>query len=74
LAAISCGIAVAAGLPVDAISLYENPDGSFTATVYGVVHTGAFEEVLAWAAQEARTAADRELEADAAPVEHGVRP
>jgi len=48
LAAVSRAIAAAAGLPVDAVSLYENPDGSFTAPVYGVEHTGTFEAVLAW--------------------------
>jgi len=78
LAAISRAIAVAAGLPVDAVSLYENSNGSFTVTVFGVGHTGTLEAVLEWAAQElaqeARATADREFEADPAPVDHAMRP
>jgi hypothetical protein len=74
LAAIACAIAVSAGLPVNAVSLHENADGSFIAIVCGVEHTGTFEDVLAWAAEAARAAADRDFEADSAPVEHGMRP
>ena len=74
LQAIAASIAIAAGLHPDAASLWENADGSFTASVFGVKHSGSFEEVLAWLAAEVRAEADRanELAPDrSSSREHG---
>ena len=67
LAEIACAIAVAAGLPADSVSLYENDDGSFTATVCGREHTGSLRDVLAWAALEAKDEVARDLAKDGQP-------
>ena len=60
LNAIAGAIAAAAGLGSEEVFLWENDDGTFTASVAGKRRTfPTLEEAMAWAGQESRAEADR---------------